>query len=72
MRATTKAMQYIELQANHFDLDTKKLLAQTKAIEVFADHHITIVYTHNEEKQKLIAYLDEWEQLQREDTTYGK
>lgn len=41
-------------------------------IEVFADHHITIMYTHNEEKQKLIAYLDEWEQLQREDTTYGK
>ena len=32
MRATTKAMQYIVLQAKHFDLDTKKLLAQTKAI----------------------------------------
>lgn len=44
----------------------------TQRIEVFSDHHITILYTHNEEKQKLIAYLDEWEQLQREDTTYGK
>ena len=38
MRATTKAMQYIELQARHFDLDTKKLLAQTKAILMVYRH----------------------------------
>ena len=38
MRATTKAMQYIELQAKHFDLDTKKLLAQTKAILMVYRH----------------------------------
>ena len=38
MRATTKAMQYIELQTKHFDLDTKKLLAQTKAILMVYRH----------------------------------
>ena len=38
MRATTKAMQYIVLQAKHFDLDTKKLLAQTKAILMVYRH----------------------------------
>ena len=38
MRATTKAMQYIELQARHFDLDTKTLLAQTKAILMVYRH----------------------------------
>lgn len=35
-------------------------------IDVFADQHIVVVYTHNEEKQKLIACLNEWEQLQKE------
>lgn len=35
-------------------------------IDVFADQHITVAYTHTEEKQKLIACLNEWEQLQKE------
>ena len=40
-------------------------------IDVFADQHIAVVYTHNEEKQKLIACLNEWEQLQKEEVAHG-
>ena len=41
-------------------------------IDVFADQHITVAYTHTEEKQKLIACLNELEQLQREEAMHGK
>lgn len=41
-------------------------------IDVFADQHIAVVYTHNEEKQKLIAFLEEWDRLQREESIHGK
>ena len=41
-------------------------------IDVFADQHIAVSYTHTEEKQKLIAFLEEWERLQREESIHGK
>lgn len=40
-------------------------------IEVFSDQHITVAYTHTEEKQKLLARLNEWAQLQKEEATHG-
>lgn len=39
-------------------------------IDVFADQHIAVAYTHTEEKQKLIACLNEWEQLQKEEAAH--
>ena len=32
MRTTTKAMQFIEAQAQHFDLNTKQLYNKTKSL----------------------------------------
>ena len=55
MRATTKAMQYIELQAKHFDLDTKKLLAQTKAILMVYRHVVWSVQNRANLMQREIA-----------------
>lgn len=39
-------------------------------IDVFTDQHIAVAYTHTEEKQKLIAFLEEWEQLQKEEAAH--
>lgn len=55
MRATTKAMQYIELQTKHFDLDTKKLLAQTKAILMVYRHVVWSVQNRANLMQREIA-----------------
>ena len=55
MRATTKAMQYIVLQAKHFDLDTKKLLAQTKAILMVYRHVVWSVQNRANLMQREIA-----------------
>ena len=55
MRATTKAMQYIELQAKHFDLDTKKLLSQTKAILMVYRHVVWSVQNRANLMQREIA-----------------
>ena len=55
MRATTKAMQYIELQTKHFDLDTKKLLEQTKAILMVYRHVVWSVQNRANLMQREIA-----------------
>ena len=55
MRATTKAMQYIELQTKHFDLDTKKLLTQTKAILMVYRHVVWSVQNRANLMQREIA-----------------
>lgn len=55
MRATTKAMQYIELQTKHFDLDTKKLLAQTKATLMVYRHVVWSVQNRANLMQREIA-----------------
>ena len=55
MRTTTKAMQFIEVQAQHFDLDTKQLYSKTKILLGLYRNVVWSVKNRANDYQKEIA-----------------